>query len=40
METIILIILTFLVAYILFRPISKKEIKKFEDPDNWSNMRF
>ena len=23
-----------------FRPVTKKEIKKFNDPDNWSNMGF
>ena len=40
METTILIALALLVAYILFRPTSKKELKKFEDYDNWSNMGF
>ncbi len=40
MKTIILIILTVVIAYVLFRPISKKELKRFEDYDNWSNMGF
>ncbi len=40
METLILIILALLIAYILLRPTSKKELKKFEENDNWSNMGF
>ena len=40
MKTIILISLAIVIAYILFRPITKKELKKFEDKDNWSNMGF
>ena len=40
METIILIILVIIIATILFRPITKKELKKFSDNDNWSNMGF
>ena len=26
--------------FIILRPVSKKELKKFEDKDNWSNMGF
>ncbi len=40
MLTTILIVLTIVIAWVLFRPISKKELKKFEDKDNWSNMGF
>ncbi len=40
MKTLILLILTVVLAYVLFRPISKKELKRFEDYDNWSNMGF
>ena len=40
MKTILLILLTIVIAYILFRPITKKELKKFQDNDNWSNMGF
>ncbi len=40
METLILLFLVIIVGIILFRPISKKEIKRFEDKDNWSNMGF
>ena len=28
------------VAVILFRPLSKKELDKYNDKDNWSNMGF
>ena len=40
MKTIFLFILTVYIAYYLFRPVTKKEIEKFNDPDNWSNMGF
>jgi len=40
METIIFIILGLVIAWILFRPISKKELKKYNEKDNWSNMGF
>jgi len=40
METIILIILLVIVGFILFRPFSKKELDKYNDKDNWSNMGF
>ena len=40
METSILIILVVVVAVILFRPLSNKEIDKYNDKDNWSNMVF
>jgi len=40
METTILIGLVLMIFLILFRPLTKKELKKFEDRDNWSNMGF
>ncbi len=40
MEFIIIIILTLVIAWILFRPISKKELERYNDKDNWSNMGF
>jgi hypothetical protein len=40
MKTIFLFFLTVYIAYYLFRPVTKKEIEKFNDPDNWSNMGF
>ena len=40
METTILIILLVIIGFILFRPISKKELDKYNDKDNWSNMGF
>ena len=36
----ILFFLTIYIAYYLFRPVTEKEIKKFNNPDNWSNMGF
>ena len=40
METTILIILLVIIGFILFRPFSKKELDKYNDKDNWSNMGF
>ena len=40
MEIFILVILVVIVGFILFRPISKKELDKYDDKDNWSNMGF
>ena len=40
MEIFIIIILALVIAWILFRPISKKELDKYNDKDNWSNMGF
>ena len=40
METIILTTLLVVVIWVLFRPISKKELDRYNDKDNWSNMGF
>ncbi len=40
MEIFILIILVLIVGFILFRPISRKELDRYNDKDNWSNMGF
>ena len=40
MEIFIIIILALVIAWILFRPISKKELDRYNDKDNWSNMGF
>tara|TARA_B100000674_G_scaffold186299_1_gene151248 strand:- start:367 stop:489 length:123 start_codon:yes stop_codon:yes gene_type:complete len=40
METLILLLLLVVVVWILFRPISKKELERYNDKDNWSNMGF
>jgi len=40
METTILIILAVVVGLVLFRPFSKKELDRYNDKDNWSNMGF
>ena len=40
MEKLIFITLVLLVIWILFRPITKRELKRYDDKDNWSNMGF
>ena len=40
METWIILLLLFVVIWVLFRPISKKELDRYNDKDNWSNMGF
>ena len=40
MEIFILVNLVLIVGIILFRPISKKELDRYNDKDNWSNMGF
>ena len=40
MEIFILVILVIVVGFVLFRPITKKELDRYNDKDNWSNMGF
>ncbi len=40
MDILLIITILALVIFYIFRPTSKKELKKFEDNDNWSNMGF
>ena len=40
METTILIILVIVIAWVLFRPFSKRELDRYNNKDNWSNMGF
>ena len=40
METWIILLLLVVVIWVLFRPISKKELDRYNDKDNWSNMGF
>ena len=40
METLILLTLAIVVFWVLFRPITKKEIERFNDKDNWPNMNL
>ena len=40
METLIIISLLIVVVWVLFRPITKKELDRYNDKDNWSNMGF
>ena len=40
METWVILLLLIVVVWVLFRPISKKELDRYNDKDNWSNMGF
>ena len=40
MEILFIIVILACIAYYVFRPTSKKELDKFKDNDNWSNMGF
>ncbi len=40
MKTVILIALVIVIIWVLFRPITKKELERYNDKDNWSNMGF
>tara|TARA_B100002019_G_scaffold140146_1_gene120728 strand:+ start:97 stop:219 length:123 start_codon:yes stop_codon:yes gene_type:complete len=40
METLIILSLFVVVVWVLFRPITKKELDRYNDKDNWSNMGF
>lgn len=40
MKTTILLLLAVVVIWVLFRPITKKELDRYNDKDNWSNMGF
>ncbi len=40
METLIILLLAVVVLWVLFRPITKKELDRYNDKDNWSNMGF
>jgi cbb3-type cytochrome oxidase subunit 3 len=40
METWIILLLLIVVIWVLFRPVSKKELDRYNDKDNWSNMGF
>jgi len=40
MKTWIILLLLIVVIWVLFRPISKRELDRYNDKDNWSNMGF
>ena len=40
MEIWIILLLAVVVLWVLFRPITKKELDRYNDKDNWSNMGF
>ena len=40
MKSIIIIVLVIVIIWVLFRPITKKELDRYNDKDNWSNMGF
>ena len=40
MQTLILLALVIVIAGVLFRPITKKELDRFNDKDNWPDMNL
>ncbi len=40
MKTLILLSLVIVIFWVLFRPITKKEIERYNDKDNWPNMNL
>ena len=40
MKTVIFLTLLVVIVWVLFRPITKKELDRYNDKDNWSNMGF
>ena len=40
MKTLILISLAIVIFWVLFRPITKIEIERYNDRDNWPNMNL
>ncbi len=40
MKTLILLSLAIVIFWVLFRPITKKEIERYNDKDNWPNMNL
>ena len=40
MDLWIILLLLVVILWVLFRPISKKELDRYNDKDNWSNMGF
>ena len=40
MKTLILLSLVVVVAWVLFRPVTKKELDRYNKKDNWPNMHL
>ena len=40
MKILILLTLVIVIGWILFRPITKKEIERYNDKDNWPNLNL
>ena len=38
MQTIILLSLVIVIGWVLFRPITKKELDRYNNKNNWPNM--
>jgi cbb3-type cytochrome oxidase subunit 3 len=38
MQTIILLSLVIVIVWVLFRPITKKELDRYNNKNNWPNM--
>ena len=40
MKTLILLTLVFVIGWVLFRPITQKELDRFNDKDNWPDINL
>ena len=40
METLILLALVVVVGWVLFRPITKQELDRYNDKNNWPDMNL
>tara|TARA_B100000530_G_C15650079_1_gene365871 strand:- start:170 stop:292 length:123 start_codon:yes stop_codon:yes gene_type:complete len=40
METLILLALVVVVGWVLFRPITKRELDRYNDKNNWPDMNL
>ena len=38
MQTLILLSLTIVIGWVLFRPITKKELNRYNNKNNWPNI--
>ncbi len=40
MKTLILLCLVIVIAWVLFRPVTKKELNRYNGEDNWPDMNL
>ncbi len=38
MKTLILFVLVIVIGWVLFRPITKRELDRYNNQNNWTNM--